>query len=96
MLVQAGGSAVLVTAVSEGVIDESFFGAPLKASIYQLDNKHTDRHTLQVLYRDKGAAARRIPATFGRRELQATIREILTSRAIGNIEMYNNCDAVDQ
>lgn len=33
MLVQAGGSAVLVTAVSEGVIDESFFGAPLKASV---------------------------------------------------------------
>lgn len=65
VLVQAGGTAVLVTAVSEGVIDESFFGAPLK-----------------VVYRDKGAAARRIPATFGRRELQATVREILTSRAI--------------
>ena len=40
VLVRAGGTAVLVTAVSEGVIDESFFGAPLKVSIYQLDDKH--------------------------------------------------------
>ena len=44
-----------------------------------------EHYSSQVVYRDKGAAARRIPATFGRRELQATIREILISRAIGNV-----------
>ena len=46
VLVRAGGSAVLVTAVSEGVIDESFFGAPLKASmcIKLMTNTLTDAH----------------------------------------------------
>jgi len=33
VLVQAGGSAVLVTAVSEGIIDESFHGVPLRVSV---------------------------------------------------------------
>ena len=53
-----------------------------------MTNTLTYEHSMykpQVVYRDKGAAARRIPATFGRRELQATVREILTSRAIGNV-----------
>ena len=33
VLIQAGGSAVLVSAVSEGIIDESFYGVPLRVSI---------------------------------------------------------------
>ena len=46
---------------------------------------------IQVDYRQKAAAAGRIPTNHLRRELGATDQEILTSRMIGNDKQQQNC-----
>ena len=47
---------------------------------------------MQVDYRDRAAAVRRIPLTFTRRESRPSDREVLTSRVIGmivcNVSLY--------